>query len=414
MSGPSAIQRRTRTPRRGGTVRGGSVRLASPPSRAASLAPKAEVPQDSLNHYLSQLQRYPLLSARQERELAREIAELEVDRWRAVLSYRAALQTVSDTLTAELPAAARTLKTMRRVSHLPRHDARRRSTFDTAAQTLSELDQQGAVLEAVESRVESDFARDGRARSYHNRMRTARRRQQRAKEKFVNANLRLVVSTAQRFRHGEMSLADLIQEGNIGLLRAVDRFDHTRGYRFSTYATWWIRHYITRAIADKSRLIRIPVHTLDAITRVARAENTASGRAAGIPDDAALAELTEIPEAKVAQLRQHKLLQGAIRLDRPFGEDQDQTMHDMLAAPQELEPETSVDRARLQEEVRRLVETLPPKQAEILRCRFGLEGEELTLRELGDKYDLSRERIRQLQEQALSSLRDALAGADFA
>jgi RNA polymerase primary sigma factor len=252
----------------------------------------------------------------------------------------------------------------------------------------------------------------GRARAYLARMAQARRAQQAAKDRFINANLRLVVATAQRFhRSGALPLADLIQEGNIGLMKAVDRFDHRRGYRFSTYATWWIRHYVTRAVADKGRLVRIPVHTLDAITRLARAD-AELGRATGAtPDDSELAERAGLPEARVAALKQQQLLQRPLWLDRTYGEDQEQTLYDMLPTPAAGLPEESVDLSRFREHVMRLIRTLPSKQAAILRFRFGLDGEELTLREIGNKYDLSRERIRQLQEQALGNLRAALNAA---
>jgi RNA polymerase primary sigma factor len=227
----------------------------------------------------------------------------------------------------------------------------------------------------------------------------------RVKNRFVAANLRLVVSIARRYNRGRMPLIDLIQEGNIGLIKAVERFDHNRGYRFSTYASWWIRHAISRALADKGRAVRIPVHMLDTYNRVQRTAHQIRVRLGREATTEELAAETGITVEKLERIqkdwaetpvlaRQARQRRGRTPLHRP--------------APrrQRPRPYEHVADQRWNAELRKLLDTLTPMEARILRWRFGLDDEEeLTLKEIGDKYNLSRERIRQLQEQALEKIR---------
>ena len=226
-----------------------------------------------------------------------------------------------------------------------------------------------------------------------------------AREHLITANSRLVISVAKKYIGRGVPFLDLIQEGNIGLMKAVERFDHSRGYRFSTYASWWIRHAISRALADKGRAVRIPVHMLDTHNRVQRATQAVIARTGRDPTLAELEHETGIPQEKLDKVK-GAWAETPFSLDRPVGDEDGRKFIDFLQDEQRLSPYDTLISQKWGEEVRRLLGTLTPIESRIIRWRFGLDDEdELTLKEIGDKYNLSRERIRQLQEQALTKIR---------
>ena len=216
---------------------------------------------------------------------------------------------------------------------------------------------------------------------------------------------------ARRYDRGGMPLADLIQEGNLGLMHAVSRFDYRRGLRFSTYACWWIRHAIGRALADKARAVRIPVHMLEAQQQLEKVRQGLIGELGRQPTPQELAKAARVPLAKLNQM--HRYLMGQpMSLDRPMHEDDDRAFGDMLADPvsEEASPAEDMTTAALAKQVTKLLRDLSPIEADVLRQRFGLvDDEERTFREIGDQYRLSRERIRQIQNSALDKLKKALA-----
>jgi RNA polymerase primary sigma factor len=400
-------------------------------SLSASTGTEQPADEDSVRAYYRKLGRVPLLTREGEIALAQRIEQAEATIVRALLLSVIAvreLAQIGEELRAgklrarditrnpadeedEDTARAKLLELFSPVHDLERALRRRLRGVATkrrmASASLEQMRLTRSVLVRVVSRMRGDGEEQGEQREVRATLATVRsgeREADRAKADLIQANLRLVVSIAKKHTGQGLQLGDLIQEGNIGLMRAVDKFDYKRGFKFSTYATWWIRQSITRAIADQGRTIRTPVHMVETGNRLSSARNRLVQMCGREPTVEELAQEVGLPAAKA-----HMALMARrepVSLETPAGEDGSARLVDFVADGDSDDALDALLRKRFVEGTRDLLATLTAREAQVLKMRFGLDGgTERTLAEIGASFDLTRERIRQIETQALRKLR---------
>jgi len=387
---------------------------------------------DHLAAYFRQLAEHELLTPEDERELSQGIEDTEILTWERVLSRPEACAALLALVEPNLETPVKFPKLQKAADDLLASKKARKDTklikklaaaAKETAGKLRALDLDRVHIDAVVREIYrareaalvggETWWQDGSSKDagvYVDDVRQAHRDAAALRDEFVRANLRLVVTMARRYDRGGMPLADLIQEGNLGLMHAVSRFDYRRGLRFSTYACWWIRHAIGRALADKARAVRIPVHMLEAQQQLEKVRQHLIGDLGRPPTPQELAKAARVPLAKLNQM--HRYIMGQpMSLDRPAHDDDDRTFGDTMADPdtEDHSPAQEMTTATLTSQIKRLLHHLSPIEADVLTKRFGLgDDEERTFREIGDQYHLSRERIRQIQNSALDKLKRAL------
>jgi RNA polymerase primary sigma factor len=400
------------------------------PARVVAKPMRSPDADDHLAAYFRQLAEHELLTPEDERELSQGIEDTEILTWERVFARADVVASVLALIEPNLEqpkqfpklvkAAEDSLKGKRKDAKLAKKlgAAAREAAVELRGLDLDRVHIDAVVRELYRAREaaladQETWWTDGATKdagAYVDDVRQAHRDAAALRDEFVRANLRLVVTMARRYDRGGMPLADLIQEGNLGLMHAVSRFDYRRGLRFSTYACWWIRHAIGRALADKARAVRIPVHMLEAQQQLEKVRQMLVGELGRPPTPQELAKAARVPLAKLNQM--HRYIMGQpMSLDRPVHDDDDRSFGDTMADPgtEDHSPADNLTTQTLTSQVKRLLHHLSPIEADVLTKRFGLgDDEERTFREIGDQYHLSRERIRQIQNSALDKLKRAL------
>jgi len=386
---------------------------------------------DHLAAYFRHLAEHELLTPEDERELSQGIEDTEILTWERVFQRPEVIEHLLSLVqpnleqTVSFPKLTKALEEMttKKARKDPKLVKKLAAASKESAVQMRALDLDRVHIDAVVRELyrarEAALANETTwwidaaapdAGTFLDSIRQAHRDAMNLRDEFVRANLRLVVTMARRYDRGGMPLADLIQEGNLGLMHAVSRFDYRRGLRFSTYACWWIRHAIGRALADKARAVRIPVHMLEAQQQLEKVRQALVGELGRPPTPQELAKAAQVPLAKLNQM--HRYIMGQpMSLDRPVHDDDDRSFGDTMADPdsEEYSPEDDLTTETLTGQIKKLLHHLSPIEADVLTKRFGLgDDEERTFREIGDQYHLSRERIRQIQNSALDKLKRAL------
>jgi len=284
---------------------------------------------------------------------------------------------------------------------LDREIAAKKAYCSTLSKVQYEVKAHQEALIAMQDRVGLPVKN---LKDINKQMSTGEAKARRAKREMIEANLRLVISIAKKYTNRGLQFLDLIQEGNIGLMKAVDKFEYRRGYKFSTYATWWIRQAITRSIADQARTIRIPVHMIETINKMNRISRQILQETGIEPDPATLAIKMEMPEDKIRKIM--KIAKEPISMETPIGDDEDSHLGDFIEDSSTLSPDDSAIYANLRDATREVLDSLTSREAKVLRMRFGIEmNTDHTLEEVGKQFDVTRERIRQIEAKALRKLR---------
>jgi RNA polymerase primary sigma factor len=296
-------------------------------------------------------------------------------------------------------------KTLRELKSTP---AKAKSITKKLGLTAAEFEEMERIMKSAQKMVdaveEEAKIKVDDLRTTYREIHEGERMAERAKSELVEANLRLVVSIAKKYTNRGLQFLDLIQEGNIGLMKAVDKFEYKRGYKFSTYATWWIRQAITRAIADQARTIRIPVHMIETINKLIRTSRYLVQELGREPTPEEIAEKMELPLDKVRKVL--KIAKEPISLETPIGEEEDSHLGDFIEDKSVLSPSDAVISMNLAEQTRKVLATLTPREEKVLRMRFGIgEKSDHTLEEVGQDFEVTRERIRQIEAKALRKLR---------
>lgn len=385
-------------------------------------------PADTFDAYMAQVSSVPLLTAAQERALAERIVALRVDYWRAIFRHAPFVDVIACFVVLRLPddqtielcgrvidaAAARRASdrkarredlasaTYALAIHLAMRDYENQIANQIGAEIGALLDVKRDVIHWPNYRVSKPLT------DYMGSVASSGRAYTRERNRFARANLRLVVRIAGYFRSSGMTFDDLVQEGNIGLLKSVDRFDPARGFRFSTYACWWIRHYIRRAIVNRGRTIRLPQHLHTLAGRVARTRREFLRKHGHDATTLEVADLLGVQERKVEEIECILSIGQPASLDTGvFVKDDDTSLFDTLGNS-DPHPDGVIDGRVLAVRVRDAIGGLPENQQDIIRKRFGIDGDPQTLQEIGEQHGLSRERVRQLQIIALGRLREGM------
>lgn len=374
-----------------------------------SSTPTESAPHNTLARYFQEMSSTRLLDAKSEAALAATLRTREERTWQTLLEYAPAIESITNLL-EDAEVAKVNFRSLRSTATKHRRAGTSKSQLSLskaaakAAVLLREHDPDRKLLAAVQERLKEELIAD----EYFVRIDGCLARATETRNRFVECNLGLVVSVARRYQFSGMGLADLIQEGNLGLLKAVCRFDDRRGFRFSTYATWWIRHSVGRAVSDKSRTVRVPVHVMEANQKISKVYKELSSELGRDPTREETAKALGLTVAKIENT-QRSATGYSMSLDAPLGDDGDRKLLDVFATDEEDSAYDRLASHSLSKRANVALETLAPLEIEIIHRRFGLAGKTATtLQEIANTVGKSRERIRQIQEKALMKMRENL------